>query len=64
MIKDIADTDFICKTPVSCFELTYDRLKQVMERRADMQQARKDIKMNLFKPTHQVALDYIMHINA
>lgn len=40
VIKDIADTDFIAKTPVSCFELTYDRLKQVMKRRDDMMRAK------------------------
>lgn len=27
VLKDMADTDFICRTNVSCFELTYDKLK-------------------------------------
>lgn len=35
-----------------------------MMRRADLQQARKDIKKALFTPLHQVALDYIFHNNS
>jgi len=27
IIKVIAETDYVCKTPVSCFELSYARLK-------------------------------------
>lgn len=63
VLKDKAKTDFICRTKVSCFELTYDKLKTVMIRRADLQQARKDIKMEILKPVHSVALDYILHNN-
>lgn len=62
--KEICRTDIVCQTGVSCFELTYERLKTVMERRADMQQARKDIKQNLMKPNYTIALDYILHNNA
>ena len=36
MIKDIADTDYQCKGPVSTFELTYNRMKSVLKRRADL----------------------------
>ena len=64
VVKDISDTDFLCHTPVSGFELSYDRMKKVMNKRADLQQARKDIKQILFTPHHQVALDYILHNHA
>ena len=60
-VKDIADTDYICRTPVSVFELSYERMKRVMNKRADLQQARKDVKNALFKCNHQIALDYIFH---
>ena len=61
IVKDIADTYYVCRTPVSCFELSYERTKKVMEKRADLQQARKDIKQALFTSHHQIALDYIFH---
>ena len=61
IVKDVADTDYICRTPVSAFELSYDRMRQVLLRRADLQQARKDIKRALLTPTYEVALDYIFH---
>ena len=64
MIKDAATTDFVCRTPVSAFELSYEKMKNVMNRRADLQQARKDIEKVLLKPVYQVALDYIFHNNA
>ena len=35
-----------------------------MNKRADLQQARKDIKKALFSPNQPVALDYIMHNQA
>lgn len=37
VVQDVADTDYICRTPVSCFELTYERLKTVLKKRADLQ---------------------------
>ena len=52
IVKDSADTDYICRTPVSCFELPYDRLKNVIRTRADLQIAQKDIKQQLFKPEY------------
>lgn len=61
IVKDVADTFFVCRTPVSCFELSYERMKKVMTKRADLQQARKDIKQALFASHHQIALDYIFH---
>lgn len=36
IVKDWADTDYICRTPVSCFELSYDRLRNVIRTRADL----------------------------
>lgn len=61
MVKDIADTDYVCRTPVSCFALTYDKMKQVMLRRADLQQANKEVKRDVFMPKYNIALDYIFH---
>ena len=63
VIKDEADTDYVCLTPVSCFELTYDNFRNVMLKRADLQAAQKDIKTALFQPQYQIALDYIYHNN-
>lgn len=61
IVKDTSDTYFVCRTPVSCFELSYDRMKKVMEKRADLKQARNDIKQQVFKANHEIALDYIFH---
>jgi len=61
IVKDHASADYVCRTPVSCFELSYERMKKVMNKRADLQQARKDVKKALFTPQYQVALDYIFH---
>ena len=63
VIKDDADTDYVCLTPVCTFELTYDSFKSVMKKRADLQAAQKDIKTALYKPQHEIALDYIYHNN-
>ena len=63
VIKDIADTDYVCLTPVSCFELTYDNFKDVMMRRADLQTAQRDVKTALYTPKFEIALDYIYHNN-
>ena len=63
VIKDDADTDYVCLTPVCTFELTYDSFKSVMKKRADLQAAQKDIKTALFTPQYEIALDYIYHNN-
>ena len=52
MLKDISDTDFVCLTNVSCFELRYDRMKTVMDKRQDLQAARKDIQKELMMPRY------------
>ena len=36
MIKEKTDTEYICRTPVSCFELSYDRMKKVAQKRDDL----------------------------
>jgi len=38
MIKEKTENrpEYICRTPVSCFELSYDRMKKVMQKRADL----------------------------
>lgn len=64
LVREIADTDFICRSAVSCFELSYERMKKVLNKRADLEQARKDIKQILYTPNQKVALDYIPHNHA
>ena len=61
MIKEKTDTEYICRTPVSCFELSYDRMKKVAQKRDDLQQARKEVKQELLTPNHPIALNYIFH---
>lgn len=48
VIKDDADTDYVCLTPVSCYELSYQDFRDVMMKRADLQTAQKDIKTALY----------------
>ena len=64
LLKDDADTDFRCLTTVSAFILTYERMRQVKERRADLQAAKNAVKKEIFKSFEPIALDYIIHNNA
>ena len=63
MLKDDADTDFRCKTTVSAFILTYEKMKAVKNRRQDLKDARRLVKEEVFKPLYPLALDYIFHNN-
>ena len=36
MLKDDVDTDFKCRTAVSCFVLSYEQMKIVKNKRADL----------------------------
>ena len=61
IMKKKPQIDYVCLTPVSCFELSYDRMKKVMNERADLRTAREELKekFNMYK--YPVALDYILH---
>lgn len=63
MIKDDADTDFVCRTTVSCFVLHYDKFKEVEVKRQDLQRARTEVEQELYAPLLPLALDYIFHNN-
>lgn len=63
MIQDEADTDFVCRTTVSCYVLSYDKFKAVEAKRQDLQQAIKFVEQELFAPLLPLALDYIFHNN-
>ena len=63
VVKDIADTEYSCRTPVACFELSYLKFKKIMKRRGDLKNAQKEIFNKLMYPNYkpQIALDYIFH---
>ncbi len=63
LIADDADTDFVCRTTVSCFVLYFDKFKQVEAKRQDLQQAIKYVEQELYAPLLPLALDYIFHNN-
>ena len=44
LVKDDADTDFKCSTSVSCFVLTYDKVKKIKSKRPDLHKARREVK--------------------
>ena len=44
MIGDDADTDFKCATTVSCFYLTFDKMKEIAAKRQDLQTQRAHVK--------------------
>ena len=50
MVRDKADTSFICRTNVSCFELSRDKMESVMRKRADLREAKKDVERAVFTP--------------
>ena len=61
LLKDDADTDFKCATTVSAFVLNYDKVKQVKKYRPDLQTAKNQVKLQVFKSFEPIALDYIIH---
>ena len=63
MIQDDADTDFVCRTNVSCFVLTFEKLKEIKNKRQDLSDAREKVKHELYAPSLPLALDYIFHNN-
>lgn len=63
LIKDDADTDFLCRTTVSVYYLTYKTMKEVKKKRQDLQVTRAKLKHILFLPEFPLALDYIFHNN-
>ena len=44
-----AETEFICRTQVSCFELSYERFEQIMKNREDLQNAHSELLTNVFQ---------------
>ena len=63
LLKDEADTDFLCFTNVSVFVLSYQNMKQIKDKRVDLQKAKNDVKQELFQSYEPIALDYIIHNN-
>jgi len=63
MIQDDADTDFVCRTNVSLFSLTFEKLKEIKNKRQDLSDAREKVKHELYAPSLPLALDYIFHNN-
>ena len=63
MVKDDADTDFVCRTMVSCFVLSYEKFTALVKRRNDMKETKKEVRMELDQSKDPVALDYIFHNN-
>ena len=63
MIRDDADTDFVCRTIVSCFTLSNEKLREVERKRQDLTAQRLAVKRDLYSPLYPLALDYIFHNN-
>ena len=63
MVEDEADTDFVCRTTVSCFVLHFDKFKELLGRRQDLRLAKQDVETELLKSHMPLALDYIFHNN-
>jgi len=60
-----AEAEYVCRTPVSCFELSYERFESIMNHRADLKMAKEDLEKVLFeKQKLPIALDYVFHNNA
>ena len=43
-----AETEYTCRTQVSCFELSYDRFTQIMKNREDLQNAHSELLVSVF----------------
>ena len=63
MVEDEADTDFVCRTTVSCFVLHFEKFKELLGRRQDLRLAKQDVETELLKSHMPLALDYIFHNN-
>lgn len=63
MVKDAADTDFVCRTAVSCYVLPYSKFKQLVKKRNDLKETKRQVGIELDSSNIPVALDYIFHNN-
>ena len=63
MVEDDADTDFVCRTTVSCFVLHFKKFEELLARRQDLRQAKQEVETELLKSHMPIALDYIFHNN-
>jgi len=63
MIKDDADTDFVCRTTVSCFVLKFENFKELIKKRNDLKEAKNRVIAELDSSKIPVALDYIFNNN-
>lgn len=63
MVDDDADTDFLCRTNVSCFVLTQKKMEEIISKRPDLQKAKDNAEKEILSPLYPLALDYIFHNN-
>jgi len=63
MVRDDADTDFVCRTTVSVFVLSFKKFNEIKRKRQDLKKTKQDVKTKLFAPLYPLALDYIFHNN-
>ena len=63
MVRDDADTDFVCRTTVSVFVLSYQKFNEIKRKRKDLKETKLRLKDQLFKSYYPLALDYIFHNN-
>ena len=63
MVRDDADTDFVCRTTVSVFQLNYHKFTEIKRKRQDLKRTKEQVKAVLFAPLYPLALDYIFHNN-
>ena len=63
MVKDDADTDFVCLTNVSVFMLSHAKFKEIKRKRQDLKRTKNQVKGDIYRSLYPLALDYIFHNN-
>ena len=63
LLEQKAEAEYVCKTQVSCYELSHTRFQEIMWHRDDLQKARQHLDTEVFKKSKGIALDYVLHNN-
>lgn len=59
IVEDEVDTDYTCKSKVSVFSLSLEKVKDIMKRRSDLGKAYSDVEKQVLFMKHEIALDYL-----
>ena len=63
LLEQKAEAEYMCRTQVSCYELSHARFQEILSQRHDLQNACHHLDADVFKKQKSIALDYVLHNN-